>query len=275
MALPTQPVTLSVEQVDGLSRHFSSFRHDVNGCLSLVVAAAELIRYNPEVVKRMGATLVEQPPKIIGKVREFVLQCERTLGLRDAAEVSWYAALWKRSTMVPGSPEIPRQLEPDEARALHGELMVLNKELTQLGFTISGARALSIMDTVNAAENMPNIADQFARTVLKFDQFATRFEESLKIAEAGSRRLASGTPSGPVTLSPEQISAFHHRLLRFEGDVRDQVRPLLELSRLARNSPQELQLRMPEFTPQPPKIAAEVTNFGVEFESTFKISRTH
>lgn len=273
MALPTQPVTLSVEQVDGLSRHFSSFRHDVNGCLSLVVAAAELIRYNPEVVKRMGATLVEQPPKIIGKVREFVLQCERTLGLRDPAEASWYAALWKRSNMVPGSPQIPRELEPDEARTLHGELMLLNKELTQLGFTISGVRTLSVMDPFHAAENLPNIGDQFAKTVLKFDQLATRFEESLKIAESGTRRLASGTPSGPVTLSPEQVAAFHHRLLSFEGDLREQVRPLLELSHLARNRPQELQLRMPEFTPQPPKISAEVTNFSVEFEGTFKISR--
>ena len=67
-----QPVTLDVPQGEELSRHFSSFRHDVNGCLALVVAATELIRYNPSVVKRMTATLAEQPPKIAGKVRELV-----------------------------------------------------------------------------------------------------------------------------------------------------------------------------------------------------------
>ena len=60
---------------------------------------------------------------------------EQTLGFRDATEASWYAALWKRSNMVPGSPLIPRELEPEEAKGLHGELMVLNKELAQLGFT--------------------------------------------------------------------------------------------------------------------------------------------
>ena len=102
MDLPTQSVMLEVPQVEDLTRHFSSFRHDVNGCLALVVAATELIRYNPDVVKRMAQTLVEQPPKIAGKVREFVEQCERALGLRAATEAAWYPALWKRANLAAG-----------------------------------------------------------------------------------------------------------------------------------------------------------------------------
>ena len=74
MDLPTQPVTLEPPQIEDLARHFSSFRHDVNGCLALIVAATELIRYKPELVQRMGHTIIEQPPKIAGKVSEFIEQ---------------------------------------------------------------------------------------------------------------------------------------------------------------------------------------------------------
>jgi len=273
MILPTQPVTLSTEEVEELARHFSSFRHDVNGCLSLIVAAAELIRFNPEVIKRMGPTLVEQPPKIAGKVLEFIEQCERALTIRSAADVSWYAGLWKRSTMVPGAPQVPQAIDPDEAKSLHGELMSLNKEMTQLGFTIAGARSLTAIDAANAAEVIPNIVDQFSKAALKFEQVASRIEHALEIADSGARRLGSGTPSGPVTLSPEQIELFHRRLLNLQRDVHEQIVPLLELSRLARHSPQELQARMAQFSAHPPKISAEVTEFGTSFDSTFQIQR--
>src|SRR5436190_22915028 len=94
VSLPSQSVSLTVPQVEELSRHFSAFRHDVNGCLALVVAATELIRYNPEVVKRMSGTLLEQPPKIAGKVNEFVSECERVLTIRDTKEATWYPATW-------------------------------------------------------------------------------------------------------------------------------------------------------------------------------------
>src|SRR5436190_23907391 len=93
VSLPSQSVSLTVPQVEELSRHFSAFRHDVNGCLALVVAATELIRYNPDVAKRMTATLNEQPPKIAGKVQEFIDYCERTLGLQPNGTPAWSAAL--------------------------------------------------------------------------------------------------------------------------------------------------------------------------------------
>ena len=274
MDLPTQPVTLDVPQGEELSRHFSSFRHDVNGCLALVVAATELIRYNPDVVKRMTITLVEQPPKIAGKVREFVEQCERMLGLRPATEPSWYAALWKRSNLVAGTPANPVTLTIDQAKALQNEVTLLCKEMTQLGFMTSGACSLAARDAGSAAEALPSVVDQFTKTALKFDQLAAQFEKAAYLEEPGVRRIASGAPTRAVTLTPEEVSLFHRRLMNFEHDMHEHLAPLLELSRIARQNPQQLKTHSGEFSKAPPKISGEMTNFAVEFDKTFGIVRT-
>lgn len=81
MALPNAPVTLTVEQVDQLNRKLSTLRHDVNNHLSLIVAAAELIRYNPEMLRKMSATLVEQPSKITDDINKFSAEFEQALGI--------------------------------------------------------------------------------------------------------------------------------------------------------------------------------------------------
>ena len=81
MALPTEPVTLSVEQIEELNRKLSNLRHDINGDLALVVAAAELIKLNPEILQRMLFTLLEQPPKIRDKLDRFSAELEKTVGI--------------------------------------------------------------------------------------------------------------------------------------------------------------------------------------------------
>ena len=53
MALPQEPVTLSVEQIAELNRQLSAMRHDVSNHISVIVAALELIRYQPQVTERM------------------------------------------------------------------------------------------------------------------------------------------------------------------------------------------------------------------------------
>jgi len=269
-----QPVTLEVPQGEELSRHFSSFRHDVNGCLALVVAATELIRYNPSVVKRMTATLSEQPPKIAGKVREFVEQCERMLGVRSASEPSWYAALWKRSNLVAGASSAPVTFTVDQTRAVQTEITALCKEVTQLGFMLSGARTLAEHNGASAADVLRSIMDQFLKTTVKFDQMATEFEKAAHIEEPGVRRIASGMPTKPVTLTADQVALFQRRLLNFERDMQEHLAPLLELIRIARQDPQQLQTRSAEFSQAPPKISAEITNFATEFDKTFGIVRT-
>jgi hypothetical protein len=81
MALPTEPVTLSVEQLDQLNRTLSNMRHDINNHLSLIVAAIELIRHKPQMAENMIKTVAEQPPKITAAMNRFSGDFERTFGI--------------------------------------------------------------------------------------------------------------------------------------------------------------------------------------------------
>jgi ABC-type transporter Mla subunit MlaD len=81
MPLPSQPVTVAVEQLADLSRKLSAMRHDINNHLSLIVAAAELTRHKPETAERNLATLVEQPSKIADSLRRFSVEFEQTFGI--------------------------------------------------------------------------------------------------------------------------------------------------------------------------------------------------
>lgn len=81
MPLPTEPVTLSLEQIGELNLKLSGLRHDVNGQLANVVAAAELIRRRPENAERLLNTLVEQPQKIAEAIAQFSAGMEAALGI--------------------------------------------------------------------------------------------------------------------------------------------------------------------------------------------------
>src|ERR1043165_831259 len=84
MGLPDGPVTLTVQQIEELSKKLSTLRHDVNNHLSLIVAAAELIKFNPEMAVRMSTTLSEQPPKISEEISKFSAELEKVLGITRA-----------------------------------------------------------------------------------------------------------------------------------------------------------------------------------------------
>ena len=81
MPLPSQPVTLTVEQIGELNRQLSTMRHDINNQLSLIVAALELIRHKPDTAERMITTLGEQPPRIAEAITKFSALFERTLSI--------------------------------------------------------------------------------------------------------------------------------------------------------------------------------------------------
>ncbi len=81
MGLPDHSVTLTVEQIADLNRQLATLRHDINGDLALVVAAAELIKLNPDLKEKMLATLLEQPPKIRERADKFSAEFERLLGI--------------------------------------------------------------------------------------------------------------------------------------------------------------------------------------------------
>ena len=81
MTLPELPVTLTVEQIAELNQKLSHLRHDINGDLALVVAAAELIKISPNMKEKMMATLLEQPPKIRDRCDKFSAELEKLLGI--------------------------------------------------------------------------------------------------------------------------------------------------------------------------------------------------
>jgi hypothetical protein len=81
MGLPTEPVTLSVEQLGELNKKLSTMRHDLNNHLSLIIAAVDLIKHKPQTTERMMKTLSDQPAKITEALNRFSAEFERTLGI--------------------------------------------------------------------------------------------------------------------------------------------------------------------------------------------------
>ena len=82
MALPSEPVTLSAEQVEELHLKLSKLRHDINNNLSLIVAAVELIKHNPDMFARMVTVLSEQPPKISEAMSAYSAEFAKAVGPR-------------------------------------------------------------------------------------------------------------------------------------------------------------------------------------------------
>lgn len=273
MALPTEPVKLGIEEIEDLSQHFSGFRHDVNNSVGLIGAAAELMRYNPDAAKRWSTTMIDQPPRIAGKVREFIAEAERRLNIRNGSEASWYRDLWQRTNAPPAEPDAAIELAPDAVKAIHQELLQFNKELTQLAFAVSGADLLAGRDPASAREGTTAVVEQLGKATRKFDQFAALFEKSFRISSA-PHRLLTGVPSGPVTLSPDEIGLFHRRLTNLQNDIHEHLGPLLELSRIARTSPEQLQARAPQLAQHAPKIATDIQAFSPEFDRNFGIVRS-
>jgi len=81
MGLPSQPLTLSVEQIDELNKKLGAARHDINNHLSMMMAASELIRMKPEMAPKMADKLIAQPGKITELIKDFSAEFERTLGI--------------------------------------------------------------------------------------------------------------------------------------------------------------------------------------------------
>ena len=79
MALPTEPVTLNVEQLKELNERLSLMRHDVNGTLTHITLVVELLRRKPEESERRLNQLAEQPQKIIDTIAQFSRDLEAAL----------------------------------------------------------------------------------------------------------------------------------------------------------------------------------------------------
>lgn len=75
------PVTLTEEQILALHRRLRDMRHDVNGRLANIVAAAELIRLRPETTEERLRVLLEQPHQAAEAVGHFSRDFEAAFGL--------------------------------------------------------------------------------------------------------------------------------------------------------------------------------------------------
>lgn len=79
---PNGPVALSENQILALHEKLRTMRHDVNGRLANIVAAAELIRLRPETTPERLQMLLEQPHKAAAAIAEFSREFESLMGLR-------------------------------------------------------------------------------------------------------------------------------------------------------------------------------------------------
>ncbi|MBI1842412.1 MAG: hypothetical protein HYR88_16365 [Verrucomicrobia bacterium] len=77
-------MTLEPQQISTLLTEFASTRHDINNALSLISAAAELIRMNPDTLPRMLPTMNDQPAKIGVSMQKFMSILEANLGAARA-----------------------------------------------------------------------------------------------------------------------------------------------------------------------------------------------
>jgi hypothetical protein len=75
-------VTLSEAQILELHQKLRDMRHDVNGKLTNIMAAAELIRMRPESTEERLKLLLDQPLKAADHLAEFSRAFEEAFGLR-------------------------------------------------------------------------------------------------------------------------------------------------------------------------------------------------
>jgi phosphoenolpyruvate carboxylase len=76
------PVTLTEEQIIALHQKLRDMRHDVNGRLANIVAAAELIRLRPTTIEDRLKLLLDQPLKAADSIAQFSREFEETMQLK-------------------------------------------------------------------------------------------------------------------------------------------------------------------------------------------------
>lgn len=81
MEIPTNPVTVTPEQLKEINKKLSHMRHEINNQLALVVAALELIRFRPEMRDKMLETVGQQTPKITAELVKFSTEFEQMFGI--------------------------------------------------------------------------------------------------------------------------------------------------------------------------------------------------
>jgi hypothetical protein len=76
------PISLTENQIVGLHEKLRKMRHDVNGRLANIVAAAELMRLRPESAAERLQILLDQPHKAADSIAQFSREFEELFGLK-------------------------------------------------------------------------------------------------------------------------------------------------------------------------------------------------
>jgi hypothetical protein len=92
MALPAEPVTLSVEQIRYLNQKLSEMRHNVNNNLALMVAALELMKRKPDTATKMADSIAGQTNKMIDEIKVFSDAFEQSFGITRDGTTSFFSA---------------------------------------------------------------------------------------------------------------------------------------------------------------------------------------
>ncbi len=79
MGLPSEPQTLTPEQVAEINSKLSEMRHDINNYLSMIIAATELVKRKPESAERFLDMIALQPPRITSSMQSFSAEFEKLL----------------------------------------------------------------------------------------------------------------------------------------------------------------------------------------------------
>jgi len=79
---PSGPVSLTTEQIAALHDKLRTMRHDVNGRLAKIVAAAELMRLRPDTASERFELLLNEPHKAAEAIAEFSRHFEALMGMR-------------------------------------------------------------------------------------------------------------------------------------------------------------------------------------------------
>ncbi len=82
MDLPNQSVNLTPQQIVEIDKKLATMRHNVNNCLAMLVATAELMRRKPETVARFAESFADQPQKIADEIKKFSEDLRASLGMQ-------------------------------------------------------------------------------------------------------------------------------------------------------------------------------------------------
>lgn len=78
---PSEPLTLTSEEVSELYDKLRAARHNINNSLSLIIAAAELVKLKPDAASRLIDQILSQPDRIVGELSQFGLEFETRMKL--------------------------------------------------------------------------------------------------------------------------------------------------------------------------------------------------